>query len=46
MTTCQECKGTKRVREKDGSIRPCWKCLLEGEMDQHSEKLPDTKIRW
>ena len=40
---CEDCKGTRRVREKDGTIHPCYKCLNEGKMDQHSTNLKDAK---
>lgn len=42
---CPDCKGTGMMREKDGSVHTCWKCLREGRLDVHSKKLPDTKIR-
>ena len=41
---CQDCKNTGIVKEKDGSVHTCWKCLQEGRLDAHSKKLPDTKI--
>jgi len=42
---CPDCKGTGRVREKNGLIHTCWKCLNEGRLDVHSKKIPDTKIK-
>jgi len=42
---CPKCKGTKRVKQKDGTIGPCWDCLLSGEMDQHSKNPKDSGIQ-
>lgn len=42
---CPECKGTGMVREQNGLVHTCWKCLSEGKLDVHSKKLPDTKIK-
>ncbi len=42
---CPKCDGTGIVKEKDGSCHTCWDCLAKGVMNQHSEKLPDSKIR-
>ena len=39
---CPECKGALRVKEKDGTIHPCYKCLSEGKMDQHAKNLKDA----
>jgi len=36
---CQKCKGTGRVKEKDGTIHICYDCLREGKLDQHDKKL-------
>ena len=36
---CTKCKGTGRIKERDGTIHPCFDCLLGGYMDQHDEKL-------
>ena len=38
---CPKCKGTLRVKEKDGSVHVCYDCLAKGKMDQH-EKNPKT----
>jgi hypothetical protein len=40
-TNCQKCKGTGRIKEKDGTIHICYDCLLSGSMDQH-DKNPKT----
>jgi ribosomal protein L37AE/L43A len=42
---CQECKNTGIVKEKDGQVHTCWKCMAEGRLDCHSKNLPDTNIR-
>lgn len=36
---CPKCLGTGRVKEKNGTIRVCYDCLLKGEMDQHDKNL-------
>lgn len=38
---CPKCKGTGRIKGKDGSISICYDCLQGGYMDQH-EKNPKT----
>ena len=38
---CKKCRGTRRIREKDGTIHVCYECLAKGKMDQH-EKNPKT----
>ena len=40
---CPECKDTGMVREKDGTIHTCWKCLESGRLDAHTRNLPDNK---
>ena len=42
---CPECKNTGIVKEKNGGVHTCWKCLEEGRLDAHSKKLPDSNIR-
>ena len=42
---CPKCNGTKRVMQKDGTIRPCWDCLNSGAMDQHSKNVKDSGVR-
>lgn len=42
---CPKCNGTKRIKSKDGTIQPCWDCLLKGEMDQHSKNIKDSGIK-
>ncbi|NCN87172.1 hypothetical protein GW932_05030 [archaeon] len=42
---CQECKGTGRVKDKDGTYHCCFKCLVEGKLNQHS-RTRDPKIRF
>lgn len=42
---CPKCHGTGFVKEKDGSVHTCFDCLMNGDMDQHSENLKDSNIR-
>jgi len=42
---CEKCKGTGQIREKDGTIHPCWDCIRAGRLDVHSKKLPDHNIK-
>ncbi len=42
---CPKCNGTGIVKEADGSVHTCWKCLADGSMDQHSKEIKDNKIR-
>ena len=37
---CPDCKDNRVVKEKDGSVHTCWKCLQEGKLDAHSKNLP------
>ncbi|HIH52077.1 hypothetical protein J4412_02935 [Candidatus Pacearchaeota archaeon] len=41
---CPQCNGTGRVTEKDGTFHCCFKCLVEGKLNQHSRP-KDAKIR-
>lgn len=41
---CPKCNGTGRVTEKDGTFHCCFKCLVEGKLNQHS-RTKDAKIR-
>jgi len=45
MDECEECKGTGMIKEKDGSVHTCWKCLREGRLDVHSKNVKDSGIR-
>ena len=36
---CPKCRGTGRVKEKDGTIHVCFDCLNDGGMDQHDKNL-------
>lgn len=40
---CKKCKGTGRVRDKDGSIHTCFDCLAKGKMDQHAKELKSAE---
>ncbi|MEM4330804.1 MAG: hypothetical protein QW273_02240 [Candidatus Pacearchaeota archaeon] len=39
---CSKCNNTGRIKEKDGTIRICYECLLNGNFDQHDKKLKDA----
>jgi DnaJ-class molecular chaperone len=43
--TCPKCNGTGMVKEKDGSIHTCWDCLQKGQLDVHSDNVPDSKVK-
>ena len=45
VNECPKCKGTKRIQEKDGTIRPCWNCLMKGDMDQHTKTPKDSGVK-
>ncbi|MEK6889188.1 MAG: hypothetical protein AABW80_03725 [Nanoarchaeota archaeon] len=40
-----KCRGSKRIMQKDGTVRPCWDCLNAGEMDQHDKHPKDSGIK-
>jgi hypothetical protein len=42
---CQKCRGTGIMKNKDGSCSTCIDCLIAGKLDQHSDRLPDSKIK-
>jgi DnaJ-class molecular chaperone len=42
---CPKCHGTGVVKEKNGQIHTCWDCLRKGELEVHSQKVPDSKIK-
>lgn len=42
---CEKCKGFKRIKKADGTIQPCWDCLMSGEMDQHSKEVKDSGLK-
>ncbi len=42
---CPKCNDTGIVREKNGSCHVCYDCLMAGKLNQHSEKLPDSRIK-
>ena len=42
---CQKCHGTGVVKDKNGSIHTCWDCLQGGQLDVHSDKVPDSKVK-
>ncbi|MFH1308206.1 MAG: hypothetical protein ABIH72_05115 [archaeon] len=45
MNICEKCKGTGQVKEPDGTIHTCWKCLNEGRLDNHSKRVKDSGIK-
>jgi len=42
---CPQCKGSGIVKEKSGQVHTCWKCLEEGQMEQHSKEIKDSGLR-
>jgi len=40
---CNKCKGTRRIREQDGTIHICFDCLQSGRLDQHDIKLKSAQ---
>ena len=42
---CPKCDNTGIVKEKDGTCHTCWDCMANGRLDQHSDKLPESRIR-
>ena len=44
-TECPDCKDTRIIKEKNGSVHTCWKCLQDGKLDVHSKKLPENRIK-
>ena len=40
---CPDCKDKGIVKEKDGSVHTCWKCLQNGRLDVHSKNLPNNR---
>ena len=42
---CPKCHGTGIVKEPDGTIHTCWKCLEEGKLDCHTKNLPDHNLK-
>ncbi|MBI2124654.1 hypothetical protein HYT92_02575 [Candidatus Pacearchaeota archaeon] len=42
---CEKCKGTGIVKDANGTCHTCWDCMMAGRLNQHSEKLPETRIK-
>lgn len=42
---CSKCNGSKRIVDKQGTVRPCWDCLLRGDMDQHDKHPKDSGVK-
>ncbi len=42
---CPKCRGEGRYKRPDGSIQTCFDCLAGGAMDQHSDKVPESRIK-
>lgn len=43
--SCPDCHGTGMVREKNGTVHTCWKCLQDGSLDCHSKDVKDSGIK-
>ena len=43
--SCEKCRGTGMVKEADGTVHTCWKCLEDGSMEQHSKDVKDPGLR-
>ncbi len=43
--SCPKCQGKKRIIKSDGTVQPCWDCLISGEMDQHDRHVKDSGIK-
>lgn len=41
---CPDCNGTGVVRDANG-VHTCFKCLVAGRLNQHSENIRDSKIK-
>ncbi len=41
---CPKCKGTGKVRDKNG-VHTCWDCLAAGRLDVHSKEVKDSGIK-
>ena len=41
---CSKCHGTGMVQDEKG-IHACWDCLMNGDLDAHSKKLPELSLR-
>jgi ribosomal protein L37AE/L43A len=41
---CPKCHGSGIVKDEKG-IHTCWDCLMNGNLDAHSKKLPETSLR-
>lgn len=42
---CPKCHNTGIVKEKDGTCHTCWDCMQAGKLDQHSSKMPESRIK-
>ena len=42
---CPKCNNTGMVKEKDGTCHTCWDCMQSGRLNQHSEKLPESRLK-
>ncbi|HLC86978.1 MAG TPA: hypothetical protein VJH65_01740 [Candidatus Nanoarchaeia archaeon] len=41
---CPKCNGTGVIKDKKGTC-VCYDCLIEGKLDVHSKKVPDSNIK-
>lgn len=42
---CVKCRDTRRIMKSDGTIGPCFDCLIAGRMDQHDKNPKDSGIK-
>lgn len=42
---CPKCHNTGIVKEHDGSVHTCWDCLQKGQLNVHSDRVPDSKVK-
>ena len=42
---CVKCQGKRRIMKADGTIGPCFDCLIAGRMDQHDKHPKDSGIK-
>ena len=42
---CEKCHGTGIVKEANGTVHTCWKCLQEGKLGEHTKDIKDYGIK-
>ena len=45
LEVCTKCKGKRRIMKADGTISPCFDCLIAGRMDQHDKNPKDSGVK-